>query len=405
VATKPQLLFVSTRFLFPVDSGGKIRTTQILRGLKGGAFDITLASPAPAAATTQFGAEIAGVCDRFVSWPEQQRGLTFALQRIGLLASSLPVPVATDRSAAGLAAVSALLAEHPDLVVIDFPHAAVLAPNAFNVASVMFTHNVEAEIFARHAKVATTAWRRWVWRDQHRKMLAFERRTLQRFDGVIAVAERDAEVFRRDFAVPNVAVISTGVDLDFFAYQGPAANDTCVFIGSMDWLANVDGIEYFMAEVWPLIVRQRPSARMLVVGRSPPPSLVERARGLNWHFTGFVDDVRTYVKDAAVSVIPLRIGGGTRLKAYEAMAMGCPVVSTAIGIEGLPVVDGAHYRRADTAGDIAARVLELFADRDAAVALARAARAYVEQHFSYRSVAREFETICLDVMRKRVART
>jgi polysaccharide biosynthesis protein PslH len=85
--------------------------------------------------------------------------------------------------------------------------------------------------------------------------------------------------------------------------------------------------------------------------------------------------------------------------------MGCPVVSTAIGIEGLPVVDGAHYRRADTAGDIAARVLELFADRDAAVALARAARAYVEQHFSYRSVAREFETICLDVMRKRVART
>lgn len=404
MATKPQLLFVSTRFLFPVDSGGKIRTTQVLRGLKDGQFDVTLASPAPAAARSLYAADIAGVCDRFVSWPEQGRGLGFALKRIALLASPLPVPVATDRSAAGLAAVNGLLAERPDLVVIDFPHAAVLAPDAFDVPSVMFTHNVEAEIFARHAKVAAAAWRKWIWSNQYHKMLAFERRTLQRFDGVVAVAERDAEVFRRNFGITNVAVISTGVDLDFFAYQGPATNDTCVFIGSMDWLANVDGIEFFMADVWPLIVRERPGARMLVVGRSPPPSLVERARGLNWQFTGFVDDVRPYVRDAAVSVIPLRIGGGTRLKAYEAMAMGCPVVSTAIGIEGLPVEDGVHYRRADTAADMAARVIGLFTDRDAAAAQARDARAYVEQNFSYRSVAREFEAICLEVMRRRAAR-
>jgi glycosyltransferase involved in cell wall biosynthesis len=404
VATKPQLLFVSTRFLFPVDSGGKIRTTQVLRGLKGGRFDITLVSPAPATARSLFAADIAGVCDRFVSWPEQARGLAFALKRIALLASKLPVPVATDRCAAGLAAVDGLLAERPDLVVIDFPHAAVLAPAAFGVPSVVFTHNVEAEIFARHARVATAAWRKWIWSNQHHKMLAFERRTLQRFDGVVAVAERDAEVFRRDFGITNVAVISTGVDLDFFAYQGPATNDTCVFIGSMDWLANVDGIEFFMAEVWPLIVRERPGARMLVVGRSPPQSLVERARGLNWHFTGFVDDVRPYVRDAAVSVIPLRIGGGTRLKAYEAMAMGCPVVSTAIGIEGLPVEDGVHYRRADTAADMAGRVIGMFTDRDAAAAQARDARAYVERNFSYRSVAREFEAICLEVIRRRAAR-
>lgn len=404
MATKPQLLFVSARFLFPVDSGGKIRTTQVLRGLKDGRFNITLASPAPAAAESLYAADIAGVCDRFISWPEQGRGLAFALKRIALLASPLPIPVATDRSTAGLAAVNGLLAERPDLVVIDFPHAAVLAPDAFHVPSVMFTHNVEAEIFARHAKVATAAWRKWLWSNQYHKMLAFERRTLLRFDGVVAVAERDAEVFRRDFGITSVAVISTGVDLDFFAYQGPATNDTCVFIGSMDWLANVDGIEFFMADVWPRIVRERPDARMLVVGRSPPPSLVERARGLNWQFTGFVDDVRPYVRDAAVSVIPLRIGGGTRLKAYEAMAMGCPVVSTAIGIEGLPVEDGVHYRRADTAADMAARVLGLFTDRDAAATQARDARAYVEQNFSFRSVAREFEAICLDVMRRGGAR-
>lgn len=404
MTTKPQLLFVSTRFLFPVDSGGKIRTTQVLRGLLGGAFDITLASPAPAGAEQRFAAELASVCNRFVSWPEQPRGLAFDLQRAALLASDLPVPVATDRSAAGLATVSKLLSERPNLVVIDFPHAAVLAPNAFEVPSVMFTHNVEAEIFARHAKVATSFWRKWVWRNQHRKMVEFERNTLRRFDAVIAVAERDAQAFRRDWAIPNVSVISTGVDLDFFAYQGPGPSETCVFIGSMDWLANIDGIEFFMDAVWPRIVSQRPNAKMLVVGRSPPPALVDRARGLNWQFTGFVDDVRPYVKDCAVSVIPLRIGGGTRLKVYEAMAMGCPVVSTAIGVEGLPVEDGVHYRRADDAADTAARVTELFDDRAAAERQARAARAYVEENFSFRSVAREFESICLNAMRGRAAR-
>jgi polysaccharide biosynthesis protein PslH len=190
VVGKPRLLFVSTRFLFPVDSGGKIRTTQVLRGLLGGTFDITLASPAPAGSRDQFAAEIATVCNRFIDWPELPLRPWRNLARLGLVRSKLPIPIATDRSQQGSAIVAKLLAERPTVVVFDFPHSFVLAPSRIDIPCVMFTHNVEAEIFARHAKVAKSAIHRTIWQSQYRKMLEFEKETLRFFDTVIAVAER-----------------------------------------------------------------------------------------------------------------------------------------------------------------------------------------------------------------------
>jgi glycosyltransferase involved in cell wall biosynthesis len=392
------MLFVSSRFLFPVDSGGKIRTTQVLRGLRDGAFHVTLASPAPAGARERFARELDEVCHRFVEWPAATRGALFQITRLRWLASGLPISVLTDRSAPGAAVVERLLGERPAVVVVDFPHAAMLLPGRLEVPSVLFTHNVEAEIFARHAKVARRWLLAWLWRVQHRRMVAFEGATLRRFDSVIAVSRRDADAFKRDYGRANSSVIDTGVDLDYFGYREPPASDQCVFMGSMDWLANIDGMEFFMDDVWPQIVRRRPAARMVVVGRTPPATLVQRAasRGLQWKFTGFVEDVRPYVHKSAVSVIPLRMAGGTRLKAFEAMALGCPVVSTGTGVEGLRVEEGRHYLRGDSASEMAARVTELLEDHGRAVELARAARAHVEESFSFRHMAREFERICLE---------
>jgi polysaccharide biosynthesis protein PslH len=394
---KKKLLFVSTRFLFPVDSGGKIRTTQILRGLKGGRFEVTLTGPASESQLRTHGESLRAVCDRFAHWSAPERPRLARFKRLLALPSSLPIPVATDRSPEGKQLVARELEASHDVVVFDFPHSAVLAPAEVRVPSVLFTHNTEAEIFQRHAAVSTGPMAA-VWRSQFRKMRSFEEQTIKRFDAVVAVSKRDADVFVRDYAASNVSVIRTGVDLDYFTYAPPDRSRQVVFTGSMDWQANRDGIGFFMDEVWPLIGRAAPQATMKVVGRDPPPSLVRKARdaGLPWEFTGFVDDVREHVKGAGVYVIPLRVGGGTRLKVYEAMAMGCPIVSTAIGIEGLPVVAGQHYLEANEPEEFAAAVLKLIGDAELRWRLAMAARRFVEASCSYRAVAEQFERICED---------
>lgn len=405
--TSGRLLFLSTRFLFPADSGGKIRTVQILRGLKGGRFEVVLLSPAPADWKENFGADVDRVADRFISWRESGPSFRQGLRKAASLFSRVPVPVATDRSAPAQRALAAAIAEtKPDVLVVDFPHAAVLLPPTIDVPSVMFTHNVEAEIFARHVAVARDPVRRAIWRQQHRKMERYERETLARFDAVIAVSERDRDYFESGYGLKNAAVIPTGVDLEYFAYREVPRGHEVVFTGSMDWLANQDGIEFFMDDVWPRIVERVPDARMNVVGRAPPPRLVQRAaaKGLAWTFSGFVNDVREHIHRASAYVIPLRVGGGTRIKAYEAMASGCPVVSTAIGVEGLPLEDGTHYMRADTAEDFAARVCDLLERHDRALEISRRARELVEREFSFVVAARAFERICAGAAAARPAR-
>lgn len=392
-----KILFVSTRFLFPPDSGGKIRTTQILRGLRSNGFKILLASPAPSDGR-RFEPDLAAVADGFVSWPETPAGGARRLRQASLLASRLPVSVASDRSAAGAAAVARQLsaAPAPDVIVADFPHADVLLPPHLPIPSVLFTHNVEAEILARHAATARGPLMRAVWRSQYRKMRDFERAALGRYDGVVAVSERDGEFFKAEWGIRDVTVIPTGVDLDFFAYHPPRAGGRVVFTGSMDWLANQDGIQFFMDEVWALVALRVPTAKMIVVGRAPPQDMMRRAaaRGFNWEFTGFVDDVRPYLAGASAYVVPLRVGGGTRIKVYEAMASGCPVVSTDIGVEGLPVEEGTHFVRANTPEELAAGVISLLGNEAAAAALAERARSFVEEKCSFRFAARIFGDAC-----------
>jgi len=401
---RPRLAFISPQFLFPNDAGGKIRTTNILRGLKGGAFEIVLVGVASAEQESQWRNELAGVCDEFKPWrPTQARS---KLRRVLDLFRTLPVNVVQDQSAAGLRAIAEVAGSSDfDVLVFDFVHSAALMPAQLQTVSLCFTHNVEAEIFARHAKQAKNPLLRWVWASQHRKMKAFEAQALRRFNTVIAVSERDAGQFRSAYAVQDAKAIPTGVDLEFFAWQAAPAVDTrhpptVVFTGSMDWAANIDGVRFFLEQVWPLVLQAEPTARFTVVGKAPPAALQQLAKQTRQvEFTGFVDDVRPYVHAAHAFVIPLLVGGGTRIKAFEAMAMGCPVLSTSIGIEGLSADADVHYLKRDDAAGFAAALLDLLRQPSLREQLSRQARQLVEQSFGHRKVAQVFEQICLDTLK------
>lgn len=400
---RPKLLFLSPRYLLPADSGGKIRTGQILRGLKGGYFDVTLVSPMPKDAPARDARELSALCDRFAGWPENVRGRLFRYVRMRHLISRLPVSVATDISSPALTRTGAELAAGPDIIVVDFAHAAALVPERVSVPSVLFTHNCEAEIFARQLEVTTDPLARAIWRNQLKKMRRFEQMALRRFDTIVAVSDRDRLRFLADYGV-GAEVISTGVDLDFFGFQVPMEttppDPNIVFTASMDAHANIDGIQWFMDAVWPLIALDSPRARFTVVGRNPDSKLVQQARDrrLPWVFTGSVDDIRPHVYQSAVYVIPLRVGGGTRIKAYEAIALGRPVVSTMVGVEGLQLEPGRHYLEADSASDFAASVLHLLRDGGLRIRLATEARSFVEKRFSSQGVAKAFEAICRNTL-------
>lgn len=404
---RPRLLFVVPWFLFPTISGGRIRTADILRGMLGGKFHVTLLQPEPPEGVEVHRDELERAADEVIFWKDDTK--RSSLRRVAAVASSLPISVATDASPNARTAIKEALAKKPDVVVVDFVHTALVCPDSFEIPSVVFTHNVEAEIYRRQAERADKPWMRAVWRSQAKKMHRFEADNLKRFDTVIAVSDRDAEQFNKNFGVPHTATIPTGVDIVHHspadsAREGDLTSQAAelVFTGSMNWLPNIEGLEWFLAESWPKIAEACPGVKLKVIGRNPDEGLVQAAKraGANWEFTGFVDDVRPHIHGGDLSIIPLRIGGGTRLKAYEAMALGSPLVSTALGVEGLPIDDGTHCLIADTAEAFADACIDLLRDGGKRGNIRDAARQVVVDRFSSKKVAEVFETICLDTMAK-----
>jgi glycosyltransferase involved in cell wall biosynthesis len=171
---------------------------------------------------------------------------------------------------------------------------------------------------------------------------------------------------------------------------GPEGDDL-VFVGKMDFRPNIDGVLWFAQEVLPLIRQQAPAVRFWVVGKDPHPRLKPLAEDPAIELTGWVEDVRPYIAGAAVYVVPLRIGGGTRLKVLEAMAMEKAIVSTTLGCEGFNLVPDQELVTADTPGDLAAAVLALLRDPDRRDRLGRAARRFAGSRYDWRIVVPQLE--------------
>jgi len=404
-----RILWIKTELLHPVDKGGRIRTYQMLRALSRQhhvtylCLDDGGAAPDASERAREYAQEVVAV--PFRPPPKSGAGLTVALLRN--LLSPWPYAVARYHSPALREQVKRLAAS-ADLIVCDFLFPSLNVPDQLPAPAVLFQHNVEAKIWERYVSVPQHPLRRAYFRLQWQRMRRHEARECRRFAHVVAVSALDAGLIRSEYAAESVGDVPTGVDLDYFAARraAPPQSRELVFVGSMDWMPNDDGIRWFAAEVFPEIQRSVTGVRLVVVGRSPSPGLRELAsRNRAIEITGTVADVRPYLARAALSVVPLRVGGGTRLKIYEAMAAGVPVVATAIGAEGLPLRSNEHLLVADSADEQVSAVRTLLDDPARAAALAANALAFVREHCSWDAVAQRFISQCpgRSVERERLA--
>jgi glycosyltransferase involved in cell wall biosynthesis len=224
-------------------------------------------------------------------------------------------------------------------------------------------------------------------------MEIFERTYAKRCDHLLTVSEHDCKIFFNLADCQRITVIPTGVDVDYFRPVPDLEKpDSLVFTGSMDWMPNEDGILFFLQQIWPLVRAKIPNISLSIVGRDPSKRIQALASELEGvQITGRVEDVRPYVHSSSVYIVPLRIGSGTRLKIFEAMAMGKAIVSTTIGAEGLPVHSGRDIVLADDPAEFADAIIQLLQDPVRRAELARAARQLVEQKHSWDSVVRPFE--------------
>jgi len=314
------------------------------------------------------------------------------------LAASLihpePMAVFRYRSKGLRETIDALIAtENYDSIVCDFLFS---TPNVSDLGKcVLFEHDVVTTIWQRHVEQNRTSIKRPFFEMQAKKVERYERKVCREAKHVIAVSEIDAEKFRRMSQIDTVTSVPTGVDVEYFAPRGgghPVSD--MVFCGSMDSLPNVDAVVYFLSEVLPLIRKRLPDATFTIAGRSPDARVLKAAQGLNGvTVTGKVDDIRPFLWGSKISIVPIRIGSGTRLKIYECMAAGLPVVSTTVGAEGLPYEDGKDIVIADGAPGFAAECIRMIADDAARRTMGKAALVRMEEKQSWAAVTRDFEAI------------
>jgi glycosyltransferase involved in cell wall biosynthesis len=391
-----RILWVKAGKLLPVDSGGKIRSYNILRQL-GRNHQVTLLSYYGGRKDPAYDAEIQG------ELPGAKTLFTAALDGGSLVQSldyglrifqSAPFAVTkfTHRDVKRI--VSKWLAEDRfDVAVCDFLSASLNFPDAPATPTILFQHNVETTLWQRMASGEANPVKRVAYKMEARKMLRYETAALRKFQHIISVSEQDRSQMKEMQPLCPISVVPTGVDTRKYAVSPAASSEPprIVFLGSMDWEPNVDAVSYFCQQIFPRVRVEFPSAIFEIVGRNPHPRVRELASAFV-NVTGTVPSVESYLRDATLVVVPLRIGGGTRLKIFEAMAMGKAVVSTSIGAEGLEVQNGRDLILASDPESFSDAIILLLRDSSLRRRYEQAAAKLVTQ-YDWSIVAQRFSQI------------
>jgi glycosyltransferase involved in cell wall biosynthesis len=361
-----KVLWVKAGKLLPVDTGGKIRSYNILRflakdhrvtllsyygGRRDHDYEAAIRAELPGAETIYTAA---------LDSTALEQGLDYLFRFF----RSAPYAVTKfTHPAVQKTLVSWLADGRFDVAVCDFLSASLNFPRLLATPTVLFQHNVESSLWQRMAATEPNLVKKLSFIIESAKMTRYERASLARFHHVIAVSDHDRQQMLTMDPSCEIAVVPTGVDTHKFTVAPASTTNPprIVFTGSMDWEPNIDAVDYFCQQIWPRVLAEFPNAIFQIVGRNPHAK-VQRLASDSVQVTGTVPSVEDFLRNATVVVVPLRIGGGTRLKIFEAMAMGKALVSTSIGAEGLEVQSGRDLLLADDASSFSDAILLLLRD-------------------------------------------
>ena len=397
------VVMVDEELPYPPTSGKRIRTLNLTLRLAR-RHHLTYvchrnADPAEAHAAAAFFAA-QGIIVRTVDWsPPPKSGLAFYARLAANLLSPLPYSAASHDSRP----LRRVLREHAAAHLVDLWHCEwtpyVQAVRGLPRARrLVVAHNVESVIWRRYFENEAHPLRRWYIGRQWRKYERFERRVMREVDRTVAVSALDAERLLRDFGARRVDVVENGVDPAYFRPQaGRREPDRLLFLGSLDWRPNLDGVRLLLERVFPAVRAAVPSARLCLVGRNPPESLRREAAaspGVELHAD--VPDVRPHLARCGLMVVPLRIGGGSRLKILEALATNTPVVSTRVGAEGLELEPGRHLTVVEDVDDLPGAIIRAIGEPAAAQAQAERGRETVLRRYGWDALADQMERVWID---------
>jgi sugar transferase (PEP-CTERM/EpsH1 system associated) len=386
-----KLLFLTPQLPYPPQKGTALRNFHLLRGASA-RHEVHLLSFAEPEQDPS--APVPG-CASVAALPAPRRGRGRRLH--DLLRTRAPDMAQRLASPAFAAALDRVLTrERFDLAQVEGIELARYLPRLRAAGPRLIFDDHNAEYLLQQRAFATDLRRppRWPYAlyslVQWRRLRRFEHWACAQADRVLAVSEADRRAIIALGAGRPVDLVPNGIEPEAYARWAesrPAAPaPRLVFTGTMDYRPNVDAAVWFCRAVWPRVRAAAPDAALWLVGQRPAPAIRRLGALPGVTVTAMVEEIGPYLRDAAVYVAPLRVGGGTRFKLLEAMAAGCPIVSTRLGVEGIDAIDGQHLFLADLPEAFAARVLALLRAPDEGRRLAAAARAFVEERFDWRRI-------------------
>jgi len=397
-----KVLFITTKSPLPMNDGHSLRTFNLLKSVAQ-KHKVTLLSFVKFPIEYEYREELEKLCSsvKQFSVPDNCSRPRAAISACLNIPGNQPYVATKYNQSAMRKEIRQILCDETfDLVHLDMLPLGVFLDDV-DIPVVLNEHNVESALLKRRCDSISNPVAKWYFAEQQRRLELFETRVVQGVTHVIACSEEDGTILHGMAPDQLISVVPNGVDTDF--YQSSSIDkeeiDNLAFVGGMNWFPNRDAVSWFDQAVMTELLQRNPGIQLNVVGKSIDEMKIKHDQQIVMH--GFVDDTRPYLEKSAVVIVPIRVGGGTRLKVLEAMSMGKAMVSTSVGVEGIKVTHRKHVLIADTAEKFAESIVELLKNKELRREIGCEARKLVSDMYRWDRIGRKLLDVYENVLEKK----